>query len=84
LTTPYGAVYGESFPVPTVGTGVCPSTLCPFAAQTYALNINPQIPAGVYNIEVMALDSNGIPAPASGTDAGASWAIVGQVVVQSP
>ena len=49
---------------------------------TYDLNINPESPPGTYNIEVMVLDSAGNPLPASGADAGASWVIAGQFVVE--
>lgn len=45
------------------------------------LNLNPATPPGVYNIEVMVLGPDGQPLPASGPDAGASWVIAGQVMV---
>jgi hypothetical protein len=47
------------------------------------LNLNPETPPGVYNIEVMALDpASGEPLPASGTDAGAFWVIAGNYTVE--
>ncbi len=49
---------------------------------TYDLNLNPQTPPGVYHIEVMVLDSTGNPLPASGVDAGDSWVITGQFIVE--
>ena len=49
----------------------------------YDLNLNPDTPPGIYNIEVTVLDSaTGAPLPASGADAGASWVIAGHFTVQ--
>ena len=45
------------------------------------LNLNPGMPSGIYNIEVMVLDEAGQPLPASGADAGAQWVIAGQYTV---
>jgi hypothetical protein len=47
----------------------------------YDLNINPDTPPGVYNIEVMVL-VGGEPLPATGADAGATWVIAGQFTVE--
>ena len=44
----------------------------------YDLNLNPDTPPGVYNIEVMALDESANPLPANGADAGDFWVIAGQ------
>jgi mannosyltransferase len=48
----------------------------------YDLNLNPQTPPGPYNIEVMVLDDTGAPINATGADAGAFWAVAGQVQVR--
>jgi hypothetical protein len=49
----------------------------------YDLNLNPNTPSGVYNIEVTVLDpATGNPLPASGKDAGTSWVIAGHFTVQ--
>jgi hypothetical protein len=49
----------------------------------YDLNLNPETPSGVYNVEVMVLDpATGEPLPASGADTGAQWSIVGQYIVE--
>jgi len=49
----------------------------------YDLNLNPDTPPGIFNIEVTVLDAaTGAPLPASGTDAGASWVIAGHFTVQ--
>lgn len=48
----------------------------------YDLNLNPQTPPGIYNIEVMVLDPvTGEPLPAVGADAGEFWVIAGQFEV---
>lgn len=85
LTSPYGEVYGGALssgddvlarvPVDTWQ----PNTLI---RVTTDLNINPSTPDGIYNIEVMVLDADGNPLPASGADAGAQWVIAGQVAVE--
>nr|PZN53620.1 MAG: hypothetical protein DIU68_12190 [Chloroflexota bacterium] len=47
------------------------------------INVNPETPPGVYNIEVMALDpATGEPLPASGADAGDFWVIAGQFHIE--
>jgi hypothetical protein len=49
----------------------------------YDLNLNPEMPSGVYNVEVMVLDPvTGGALPADGADAGAQWVIAGQFVVE--
>ncbi|MBZ0297289.1 MAG: glycosyltransferase family 39 protein [Anaerolineae bacterium] len=48
----------------------------------YDLNLNPDTPPGLYNIEVMVLDSTGQPLPASGADTGESWVIAGQFQIE--
>jgi hypothetical protein len=47
----------------------------------YDLNINPDTPPGVYNIEVMVLEE-GEPLPATGADAGDNWVIAWQFTVE--
>lgn len=52
-------------------------------ALAFDLNLNPQTPPGVYNIEVMVIDpATGEPSPASGSDAGDWWVIAGQYIVE--
>jgi Dolichyl-phosphate-mannose-protein mannosyltransferase len=49
----------------------------------YDLNLNPQTPPGIYNIEVTVLDSSTAdPLPATGADAGAAWVIAGHFTIQ--
>lgn len=48
----------------------------------YDLNLNPVTPTGIYNIEVMVIDPNGQPLPASGADGGERWVIAGQFRVE--
>ena len=49
----------------------------------YNLNLNPDTPPGLYNIEVMVLDpATGQALPASGADAGASWVIAGHFTIR--
>jgi hypothetical protein len=48
----------------------------------YDLNLNPDMPSGIYNIEVMVLDEAGQPLPAAGADSGAQWVIAGQYEVE--
>ncbi len=84
LTDSFGQVYGGALqrdndllhrmPVSTWQ----PDTLYRTA---YDLNINPDTPSGVYNIEVMVL-VGGEPLPATGADAGANWVIAGQFTVE--
>jgi hypothetical protein len=84
LTDTYGQVYGGALerdndllhrmPVSTWQAGRLYRT-------AYDLNINPNTPPGVYNIEVMVL-VGGEPLPASGADAGANWVIAGQFKVE--
>jgi hypothetical protein len=84
LTDSFGQVYGGALerdndllhrmPVSTWR----PDTLYRTA---YDLNINPDTPPGVYNIEVMVL-VGGEPLPAAGADAGANWVIAGQFTVE--
>jgi hypothetical protein len=84
LTDSFGQVYGGALerdndllhrmPVSTW----LPDTLYRTA---YDLNINPDTPPGVYNIEVMVL-VGGEPLPAAGADAGTNWVIAGQFTVE--
>jgi hypothetical protein len=84
LTDSFGQVYGGALerdndllrrmPVSTWQAGVLYRT-------AYDLNINPDTPPGVYNIEVMVL-VGGEPLPAMGADAGANWVIAGKFTVE--
>jgi hypothetical protein len=84
LTAPDGAVYGDNIDPPVARTlfdRSPPITWRPRQLWAHAatLNINPNAPAGVYNIEVTVLNGNDAARlPASGADAGASWVIAGQ------
>jgi hypothetical protein len=87
FTAPNGAVYGEA-------VGHTGGTLAQHPPLTWLqgvvwevasdLNINPNTPPGVYNIEVMVLGADGAPLPATGPNAGAQWAIAGQFEVLPP
>ncbi|MEP7284931.1 MAG: glycosyltransferase family 39 protein [Chloroflexota bacterium] len=47
------------------------------------LNLNPDTPPGLYNIEVTVLDpATGQPLPTSGADAGTTWVIAGHYTIQ--
>jgi hypothetical protein len=81
LTTPDGAVYGGALP----NAALLPPAAWPeggVVTAHYDLNLNPEIPPGLYNVEVMALGPDGAPLPATGPGAGANWFIAGQVVVR--
>lgn len=86
LTDPYAQVYGLALEREN-------DLLRQVPAQTwqpgdiwqvaYDLNLNPQTPPGIYNIEVMVLDTTtGQPLPATGADAGEYWVVAGQFVVE--
>ncbi len=85
LTDPYAQVYGAAleretdvahqYPV----TGWQPGEIWQIA---YDLNLNPQIPPGTYNVEVMVLDSAGQPLATTGADTGDFWVIAGQFMVK--
>lgn len=85
LTDSIGQVYGGSiqrdndllvkFPVRAWQPGE-------IVRAAYDLNLNPDMPAGTYSIEVMVLDASGQPLPAVGANAGAQWVIAGQFVVE--
>jgi len=84
LTDSFGQVYGGALerdndllhrmPVSTWQPGILYRT-------PYDLNVNPDTPLGVYNIEVMVL-VGGQPLPATGADTGATWVIAGQFTVE--
>ena len=48
----------------------------------FDLNLNPDTPPGLYRVEVMLLDANGAPLPATGANAGANWAFAGEYMVR--
>lgn len=85
LTDPYAQVYGaalerqhdllQRYPVSAWQPGAIWET-------AYDLNMNPETPLGIYNIEVMVLDTAGQPLPAKGEDAGEFWVIAGQFRVE--
>ncbi|MBZ0300478.1 MAG: hypothetical protein K8J31_12080, partial [Anaerolineae bacterium] len=85
LTDPYAQVYGAALerdqdvqhrnPVVSWQAGS-------IWEVAYDLNLNPETPPGVYNIEVMVLDTAGQPLPTEGADAGEFWAIAGQFTIQ--
>lgn len=84
LTDAYGQVYGGALerdndllhrlPVTAWESGT-------LYRMAYDLNLNPETPPGVYNIEVTVLDSDE-PLPATGADAGELWVIAGQFSVE--
>ncbi len=81
LTTPGGAVYGGALP----NAALPPPSDWPVGEIVTAhddLNLNPDTPPGLYNVEVMVLGPDGAPFPARGPGAGANWFIAGQVVVR--
>jgi hypothetical protein len=86
LTDSIGQVYGETilrdndllakYPVTSWEPGQ-------IIRAAYDLNLNPDTPPGVYNVEVMVLDpTTSQPLPATGADAGEHWAIAGHYVVE--
>lgn len=85
LTDPYAQVYGAALERDNDLLHRVPVSAWeprPVWQVAYDLNLNPQTPPGMYNIEVMVLDSAGQPLPATGADAGEHWVIAGQFVVQ--
>jgi hypothetical protein len=85
LTDTFGQVYGGALDHPNRVEARHPvSAWQPGEIVTtyYDLNLNPQTPPGVYNVEVMVLDETGAPLDATGTDAGDFWAVAGQVTVR--
>ncbi|MAS34163.1 MAG: hypothetical protein CL610_09155 [Anaerolineaceae bacterium] len=85
LTSPYAQVYGEVLdrsndlldrvPISTWQPGE-------IWEVAYDINLNPETPPGVYNIEVMVLDTDGQPLSTEGADAGEFWVIAGQFIIQ--
>jgi hypothetical protein len=86
FTDGIGQVYGDTlprengllarYPVSSWGEGQ-------IVRAGYDLNLNPNTPPGVYNIEVMVLDpATGAPLPSTGADAGAQWVIAGQFTIR--
>jgi 4-amino-4-deoxy-L-arabinose transferase-like glycosyltransferase len=82
LTSPAAEVYGAALDTDNGVLSRSPVTTWQ-AGQVwqvaYTLNLNPDSPPGVYNVEVMVLDPlTGEPLPTTGADAGAFWVIGGQ------
>jgi hypothetical protein len=83
LTDPYAQVYGAALEREPTGVLEPVQNWVPgeIWQVAYDLNLNPETPPGVYNIEVMVLDA-GEPVSTEGADTGDFWVIAGQFVVE--